>query len=34
MGAWTPTPQRPSGAPARFFPEGFGLAQTGTSSAR
>jgi len=34
IGAWTPTPQRPSGALARFFPEGNGLTFRTTGSAR
>ena len=34
IGAWSLTPQRPSGALARFFPEDSGLAPGGTSSAR
>jgi len=33
-GAWTPTPWRPSGAFARFFPKGTGLTSDVTSSAR
>jgi hypothetical protein len=33
MVAWTPTPQCLSGAFTRFFPESFGLATGGTSSA-
>ena len=33
VGAWTPTPQRPSGALARFFPEGNGLTSNVTRSA-
>jgi len=32
-GAWTPTPQCPSGALARFFPEGIGLTSDVTRSA-
>ncbi len=34
MVAWTRTPQRPSGALTRFFPEDFGLAVLITDSAR
>ena len=33
MGAWTPTPQCPSSALARFFPEGNGLTSNVTGSA-
>ena len=33
VGAWTPTPQCPSGALARFFPEGNGLTSNVTGSA-
>jgi hypothetical protein len=34
IGAWIPTPERPSGASARFYPEDLGLVQAGTNSAR
>ncbi len=34
IGAWTPTPLRPSGASACFFPENFGLTSRFKSSAR
>ncbi len=34
IGAWSPTPQRPFGALAHFFPKDSGLAPGGTSSAR
>ncbi len=34
IGAWTPTPPRPSGASACFFPESIGLTSRFTRSAR
>ena len=34
IGAWTPTPPRPSGASTCFFPESIGLTSRFTSSAR